>query len=274
MFSFCELFSFGSPPSSFLGHVGSVSPHQVFSSLNRFQLGECRCPCSHPHQLPAVCDCDGLPPCAGRPRADGRAELHIKDMGAGTFTRALLRLGEGAQRAPAILVDGPYGVPLAAYDYKRIVLVAGGIGITALHSIFRELYAAVQKKRYHTLETGSCTWEVVKLIWVVRDMRLLEIPAFRSTLSQVLQNDVSGVFSVQVFCTNAEISPSIPADLRTELKSIVHLGRPDLKSELARDLTSGMDSIVYACGPEGLVDSASEAALSFGVDFRKEIFAF
>eukprot|EP00854_Cymbomonas_tetramitiformis_P005742 gene5742-6931_t len=274
------------------GSCGDIFPENIYRILGYFPTNSFS---NHPHQLPAVCDCDGLPPCAGRPRADGRAELHIKDMGAGTFTRALLRLGEGAQRAPAILVDGPYGVPLAAYDYKRIVLVAGGIGITALHSIFRELYAAVQKKRYHTLETGSCTWEVVKLIWVVRDMRLLEIPAFRSTLSQVLQNDVSGVFSVQnslsaaeffarwnalcklrfqVFCTNAEISPSIPADLRTELKSIVHLGRPDLKSELARDLTSGMDSIVYACGPEGLVDSASEAALSFGVDFRKEIFAF
>ena len=39
-----------------------------------------------------------------------------------------------------INIDGPYGIPIEPSKYSEIFLVAGGIGITPLHSTFRTLY--------------------------------------------------------------------------------------------------------------------------------------
>eukprot|EP00854_Cymbomonas_tetramitiformis_P028935 gene28935-35948_t len=78
--------------------------------------------------------------------SDGRTTCHIKDMGPGTFTNQLRQLAQQAednqfelQKMP-IAVDGPYGAPLPVRDYKKLVLVAGGIGITPVNSILREMY--------------------------------------------------------------------------------------------------------------------------------------
>ena len=36
-------------------------------------------------------------------------------------------------------MDGPYGIPIKTENYNEIYLVAGGIGITPLHSTFRTI---------------------------------------------------------------------------------------------------------------------------------------
>ena len=41
-------------------------------------------------------------------------------------------------------VDGPYGTPMNFTDFSRVVLIAGGIGVTPCVSIFNSLKGKLQ----------------------------------------------------------------------------------------------------------------------------------
>lgn len=79
--------------------------------------------------------------------------FHIKDMGANTFTHgvAMLPLKASSSDSGAlscetdILVDGPYGRhPPFSQDTHTLILVAGGVGVTPVMSIYAELYARIR----------------------------------------------------------------------------------------------------------------------------------
>ncbi len=119
--------------------------------------------------------------------ADPVRTLHIKDMGAGTFTGALARLpaqalalasrqgldggnaGSDASGADVglaavgqrglecdidVAIDGPYGAPLvmaaaAESGARTLILVAGGVGITPCISILVDLFARARALNHH-----------------------------------------------------------------------------------------------------------------------------
>ena len=70
--------------------------------------------------------------------ASGTATFHIKDMGEGTFTHRLAR-SVLEQDNLRFTLDGPYGRAPDPSSRECLVLVAGGIGITPMHSILEEL---------------------------------------------------------------------------------------------------------------------------------------
>lgn len=60
------------------------------------------------------------------------------------------------------------------------------------------------------------------------------------------------------------------------VRTIIHRGRPKIRQILAEVCghTSPSQVMVMACGPEPMVDDASEAAFEFGCGFHSEVFAF
>jgi hypothetical protein len=91
----------------------------------------------------------------------------------------------GALDAAALVVkvEGPYGVPPAVRRRAAVLLVAGGIGATPLHALFRTLYLDAQASapRYRASEFDFP--DLVRLVWVAPDARLFDL--FLGTLHQV-----------------------------------------------------------------------------------------
>ncbi|KAA0167457.1 hypothetical protein FNF31_00896 [Cafeteria roenbergensis] len=273
--------------------------------------------------------------------------LLIKDMGADTWTSQLARLAtlcsaDARPFSPRICVDGPYGSPRDYTGKRSIVLVAGGVGITPMHSIFADLYeralAADEAKTFRgSSEAGTAGLGPiahVRLVWVVRNAPEANIVA--ETLYRAHTHNPHGIFAVELYCTthtpgaseaggatpraagyddpdiedeaaegaghSGSGEPGAPTtgkfaspfrDVSSEavawVQSQLRPGRPKLDvvlkdvgrvdAALARagkPTRAGerAPTMLLACGPKGLVGSASEAAFKAGADFHEEEFYF
>jgi NAD(P)H-flavin reductase len=196
--------------------------------------------------------------------------LHIKSMGPGTWTQRLHQLAVSGRGDMSLAVDGPYGAPFVAEDYRRVILVAGGIGITPCASIYSFV------KSHH-----SCS---AALLWALREEEVAA--AFTNHLSQhsTKQKDASANDQLpptpenqsyaKVFLTRASGGEST-ATVLAELSGVdVFLSRPSYD----RDITSAAigfdpsDVLVFVCGPEAMVADVRAIALREGFHFHRETF--
>jgi len=264
---------------------------------------------------------------------DASTTFHVKNMGAHTFSGRLQQLvlqhqlstppplqqyssssardkQEQAGRRDTyhwmtVSVDGPYGVPVDLESYQKLVLVAGGIGITCLHSVFRGLYKFAQAKLMSPIiDTSSpiISRLQVHLVWVVRDSGMLSL--FQSTWSEVARDSLNAAFTYSFYVTqtqnadpeptaaNSSSSSSSSSSDRSRSTSsssrspFIFGRRPDLLEECvlmfpehqdqsemgvaARETREGC--LVYACGPQGLMEAAHSAASTLGVEFKQQNF--
>ena len=182
-------------------------------------------------------------------------------MGAeGTFAARLLRLAEDRVDAKTldVAVEGPYGCAPSYTQYDAVLLVAGGIGVTPCHSIFRELYIRAAAGR---------DGPAVKLLWVARHRRCFEL--FGTTLRAAVGDDA---FRLALYVDGEK-----PRDAWGEADAhqgipFTH-GRPDVKRAVA-DLAACSSPYVFVCGPPGLSAACAAAALEHAVAFHSEVFAF
>ena len=132
---------------------------------------------------------------------DAVTSHHIKKIGgANTFTGKLHALVEDAIASNQlqdlrINVEGPYGVPLEYWLYEKIVMVAGGIGITPLHSCFRTLYVLAR--------AGLLPVTRIHLIWVAPSPEYFEI--FKETFHTVARDSLHTRFKV-ILSPNAPVT--------------------------------------------------------------------
>ncbi|KAJ9435139.1 Ferric reduction oxidase 5 [Diplonema papillatum] len=72
--------------------------------------------------------------------SDNKAVFYVKNMGRGSWTDRLVSLPFGPSDAVPVRMEGPYGS--LTFDYKaydKLVLIAGGIGVTPMLSLLRSL---------------------------------------------------------------------------------------------------------------------------------------
>mmetsp|Transcript_165739 Transcript_165739/g.532171 ORF Transcript_165739/g.532171 Transcript_165739/m.532171 type:complete len:776 (+) Transcript_165739:55-2382(+) len=103
---------------------------------------------------------------------DSSAQMCMTNMGNGTFTGKLYDLAKKcSERGSSFVlnVDGPYGPPLDPKDYSAMLLIAGGIGITPMHSIFRMLAQLADRQEL------PASLKLVRLIWIGRSASLFRI---------------------------------------------------------------------------------------------------
>jgi len=188
--------------------------------------------------------------------ADPLTTHTIKSMGEGTWTDDLLQLAKQYPKGKGIQmnVDGPYGLPIDHKKYLRLVLLAGGIGITPLHSIARSLY--ILGKQGHAIPE-------IHLIWVVKEAAMFEL--FTNTIESMLADNLGNQVHVDLFFT-----PDKSYDSKNKFNAIY--SRPDLMSMLSSYRPSGAKTLVYACGPSSLIDDAAEVSQYLGLAFHHESF--
>ncbi|KAG8346980.1 putative ferric reductase [Trypanosoma vivax] len=191
--------------------------------------------------------------------------MHIKSMGDGTWTDRLLHLVEKRGGSFSLFIEGPYGQSHHFTDYKRVVLVAGGIGVTPCASIFNNLHQRLLEGK---------VGPTITLLWTLRDARIIPMLSYvwdngrlheRAVFSGA---DASACASVELFLTDDCFSSDNLGDV-----SVSH-GRVDLRSKLPELLAGehARDVLVFSCGPRGLVQAARNVAISLGANFHEENF--
>ncbi|EQC33936.1 hypothetical protein SDRG_08617 [Saprolegnia diclina VS20] len=217
-------------------------PSTKLSNAWHQQLG----PCTYFYLcVPSVSRVEWHPFSAMTSPHTGHVAFCMKSRSPGSFTDRVLDLAR-KETTLDVLVGGPYGRPsvdLALYD--RVLLFAGGIGITPMAHILNS-----------TLQTHSSI--ECHLCWVVRE------PEALLSVAPVL-------FPLRVAADLFVSSATDDGHVKTVTGEMVGYaaGRPDVRDEMKR--FEGR-TCVLACGPESFVHDVQVAAHLYGFDFHKELF--
>jgi len=162
-----------------------------------------------------------------QPPRPGRLRITVK--AAGDHSAAI----EGLKPGTRVVAEGPYGALTgAARRRRKVLLIAGGVGITPLRALLESLPAA----------PGDLT-----LIYRVSSLR---DALFRRELEAIAARRRAKVWFV--------------AGSRAELK-----GNPLSGGELTRRVPGLIDHDVYLCGPPGLTDTLTRELRDAGVRRRQ-----
>ena len=96
-------------------------------------------------------------------------------------------------------IDGPYGKPFIYYGYERIILIAGGIGITPIHSIFNTLLS--RSIKYNGKDEKNNILPFIDLIWVTKDSKMFSMFTNTWRLYEEHNPNVNNKFNIRLFAT-------------------------------------------------------------------------
>lgn len=177
-------------------------------------------------------------------------------------SESYLPLLHSADPALEVYVDGPYGqLQRDPAEYEVVLLVAGGIGVTPVFSLFVDLARNTPAK----LET--CI-----LYWTAQSSSLFDI--FASELESVIFNRTNFQIVLSATRENTEniVSEDAIATGRVISKS---KGRIDFESEFRRlNKPHKGRVLVIACGPQALLSSCQDLCAQLDFDIHTETFAF
>jgi len=218
--------------------------------------------------------------------------FHMKDMAKHSWTHRLGALSMGQVGSQLVVnVDGPYGYPPSYLDYEVLILVAGGIGITPVHSILMDLY------QRHIMDTKN-TMKLRKIYfyWCVRKTETIDM--LYDSMKTIIDNTLGDKFITKLFVTQPDKEKSevvddegkdkLPLDSEDkEKKNIVKVinrripfknGRPNIDKEFSEIATTHTSSInrhavlAFVCGPENLVDSVALETYKRNIIYHSETF--
>ncbi|KAJ8096641.1 ferric reductase NAD binding domain-containing protein [Lipomyces tetrasporus] len=160
-----------------------------------------------------------------------------------------------------VWIEGPYGESYPIARYETVLLVAGGIGITAIMS-----YALDLKRRN--------TQQHVKLYWMVREQ--VSLAWVKDQLQELTEG--GGLIDIHIYITGEleevnEKAPSEPestsiSDLSEKGQAVLsqlivkYNQRPDMRFVVAETVRNAEGSVaVVSCGPGSLADVCRKAAV-------------
>ena len=215
---------------------------------------------------------------------DDMLTFHIKANRIGSWTHNLLLLASSETKSnPSsvhVSLDGPYGcMSINPSSYSRLILVAGGIGITPFLPIIKSQLQLPDKE--------------IHLIWSLRQKKLLSL--LSKDIFQQMNSNVN--FNVKVCLTTTKgsqdntgrrssVNPDnitgsndggsldflypFSADYVTMLS-----GRPNLNATIGDIMASTSTSLttgIFVCGPNSMSNEVVQCAVHYGVDYHREIF--
>ncbi len=144
---------------------------------------------------------------------------------------------------------------------SEIILVAGGIGITPILSLLRQLcHIYAIRSSTETSTHIQHQQPPITLVWTVRQGFLLSL--FCDQLTEVLHRHFpQSPITIKIYYTASKVD--LPPEVSLKLNSVIsRVGRPDLcgifsevkKRSMLSDVESSSVHAI-ACGPENLISS-------------------
>jgi len=151
---------------------------------------------------------------------------------------------------PIFKIDGPYGAASeGVFNFKTVVLIAGGIGVTPFGSILKHI-------RYRIASRSQNLLEKVYFYWISRDKSAFEW--FNEVLVALEQDNPGSFLEIHSFLTGQLSTTEIKdlmygdadSDLITGLQSPTSFGRPNW-DEIFQGIASkhSQNIGVFFCGP-------------------------
>jgi predicted ferric reductase len=208
----------------------------------------------------------------------GAFDFVIKKQGKGSWTDNLH--SRVSQKQPISLkVLGPYGhLKVDVYNpkYRRVVLVAGGVGITAMLTVldgFSSQQGGRKDNFAKIMDTEDKNHRSVNLVFICRSSALME--HFKSRIAGICERSaISASVFIHLTNENVEMVSASMKERQTSHVSFVH-GRPDLHKYIQPDGHSGgEDCAVCVCGPSALTRQTRAICAASNIDIHEETFSF
>lgn len=204
-------------------------------------------------------------------------ELNIRALG--DHTKEIVALAKDRVANPKttwIRTDGPYGVH--DFNYRRypvLFLVGGGVGITPVMGILKDLYRTGSYKNNTGKIKAHCIQHVYAL-WVMPTAK--DYACFEQDWQHIQKNSAlphMPALTVQVYATKAKAE-----DAEVQQKGLI-ASRPNFSAlfeAMERDF-SDKAVLAFTCGPSAMVNeiwdlSIKHSAKGQRFDFQHEIFEF
>lgn len=200
-----------------------------------------------------------------------------------------------------ICIDGPFGAPAQNYkDYKIIILVGAGIGVTPFASVLSDMLNTM--KQHHCSQCGhinlpkTIITRKVYFFWTVRFRH--EVAWFKSILESISDEDQNGLIEINIHITSIRHAEDvrvmllrlaqkrnnelIGVDLLSTIqtRTITHFGRPNWRNAFLKIKDAHPEEKhfgVFYCGPNELGSILKNECRKYEnndvkFDFKKEIF--
>jgi dual oxidase len=103
---------------------------------------------------------------------------------------------ENVMLRPYCRLDGPLGAPCENFEkYKKLIFIAGGIGITPFTSI---LYSMINDLKFNR----ELNFESIHLIWVVRQFSSAKW--IIHLIKRIFNEDIKNIFKINLYITNTD----------------------------------------------------------------------
>lgn len=204
-------------------------------------------------------------------------DLYIRALG--NHTKKIANYSQkcaSENRQALIRVDGPYGnLPFNYRRYGSLVLIGGGIGITPILSIIKDIYE--KGEVIHPKKTSHCISNV-HLIWILpfeADAALFK-EQLLSYHEISMQDPALPQLDVSIHVTREESTCDDAAGPIIYSRPNFQLVIDDYKKKAA--LVGSSSILVFACGPGSMVNQVWDASMKninkkLRVDFHHESFA-
>ena len=174
-------------------------------------------------------------------------------------------------------MDGPYGtLPFNYRRYGSILFVGGGIGITPILGVLKDIYC--HAGRESKKKNPSHCIRSVSVVWIMPHAResTLFLDLLNSFHLKSLENPLMPALNLSIHVTR-------DTDDSMVLGQQIEYSKPQfnvlMDEHVENKPKDAMSMLVYACGPSGLVNQLWDASMkknskSLRVDFYHEKFEF
>mmetsp|Transcript_1511 Transcript_1511/g.4104 ORF Transcript_1511/g.4104 Transcript_1511/m.4104 type:complete len:527 (+) Transcript_1511:237-1817(+) len=184
-------------------------------------------------------------------------------------TQITLYRTHGPDNKKALLrIDGPYGAASEdIFDYKVVLLVGAGIGVTPFSSILKTIYLRLKKFREgYSTKNPMKKLQKVYFYWVLREFKAFEW--LRTMLIQVESELVADGFADSVEF-NIHVTGKVKQDDEMGMQAGIKFGRPEWPTIFSniRAAHNGTKVGCFFCGPKPLGHILEDNCKEYSKDY-------